>query len=143
MSDVAGGPDRPRPEPSTAELVQEAGEQISRLVRAELALARAELLGKARHAGLGVGLVGAAGIVALYGLGALTAAAILLLALALPAWIAALVVGVVLFTMAAALAVVGRQQARHASPPVPEAAVRGVRADIDTVANALRERRRR
>lgn len=44
-------------EPSTAELVQRAAEQVSRLVRDELALARAELTAKGKHAGIGAGLL--------------------------------------------------------------------------------------
>ena len=60
-----------RSEASTAELVRLAAEQISRLVRDELQLARAEMSGKARRFGTGAGLFGAAGFVALYGLGAL------------------------------------------------------------------------
>ena len=44
---------------------------------------------KAKHAGLGAGLFGGAGVVALYGVGALVATLVLGLALVLPAWLAA------------------------------------------------------
>jgi hypothetical protein len=56
---------------STAELVKLASEQISRLVREELALARTEMTAKAKRAGSGAGLFGGAGVVALYGAAAL------------------------------------------------------------------------
>lgn len=141
MADVVnGGPSRPVTEQSTAELVQRATEQMSQLVRDELALARAELTEKGKHAGIGVGLFGGGGALALYGLGALIAAVVLLLALVMPAWVAALIVAVVLFAVAAVLALSGRKQVRQAVPPVPTAAVSSVRADVDTVTSAVKDR---
>ena len=71
MADVLNGrPARPVAEQSTAELVQRASEQVSRLVRDELALAKAELAEKGKHAGIGIGLFGGGGALALYGIGA-------------------------------------------------------------------------
>jgi hypothetical protein len=137
-----GRPTRVTPEPSTAELVQHATEQLSRLVRDELALARAELLGTARHAGLGIGLLGAGGLLALYGLGALVLAAVFGLAVVLPGWLAALIVGGGLFALALLTGVAGVGQARQAVPPVPQRLAGSVRADIDTVTSAVRDRRR-
>lgn len=143
MADVAnGGPSRPPSEQSTGELLHRATEQLTRLIRDELALARAELTEKGRHAGIGVGLFGGGGALALYGVGALIAAVVLLLALVMPAWLAAALVAVVLFAVAAGLALFGRRQVRRAVPPVPTAAVGGVRADVETVTSAVREGRR-
>jgi uncharacterized membrane protein YqjE len=143
MADVANpSTSRTRNEPSTAELVQRATEQVSRLVRDELALARAELTEKGKHAGIGVGLFGGGGVLAAYGLGALLTAVVLLLALVLPAWLAALIVAVVLFVLAGILALIGKKQVSQAVPPVPAATVRSVRADVDTVAAAVRDRGR-
>ncbi|MDO3704097.1 phage holin family protein [Micromonospora sp. C28SCA-DRY-2] len=143
MADVANArTSRNGSEPSTAELVQRATEQISRLVRDELALARAELAQKGKHAGIGIGLFGGGGALALYGLGALVATAILLLDLAMPAWLAALIVAVVLFVVAGVLALVGKKQVSRAVPPVPSATVRSVRADVDTVTAAVKDRGR-
>jgi uncharacterized membrane protein YqjE len=62
---------------SMAELVHQLSEQTSTLIRQELRLATAELKEKGRHAGFGVGMFGGAGLVALYGVGALVAAAII------------------------------------------------------------------
>ena len=53
----------------TGELVKELAEEVSNLVRAELDLAKAELTEKSKRAGIGLGELGAAGIVALYALG--------------------------------------------------------------------------
>ncbi|MEV0808045.1 phage holin family protein [Micromonospora sp. NPDC050200] len=143
MADVAKHQtSRTGSEPSTAELVQRATEQVSRLVRDELALARAELTRKGKHAGIGIGLFGGGGALALYGLGALVTAAVLLLDLVLPAWLAALIVAVALFLVAGVLALVGKQQVSQAVPPVPASTVRSVRADVDVVTAAVKDRGR-
>lgn len=140
MADVLN---RPATQQSTAELVQHASEQISRLVRDELTLARMELAEKGKHAGVGVGLFGGGGVLALFGLGTLIAAAVLLLALAMPAWVAALIVAVALFAFAGVLALAGTRQVRQAVPPMPSAAADGVRADVHAVSDAVRSRGRR
>jgi len=116
---------------STAELVRTAAEQISRLVRDELTLARAEIAEKAKKAGAGAGLLGGSGVIALYGLAALLAAAILGLAVAMPAWLAALIVAVLLFATAGVLALVGRRELEHAKPPVPEETMRSVKRVVE------------
>jgi hypothetical protein len=129
-----------RSDASTAELVRLAAEQISRLVRDELQLARVEMSVKARRFGTGAGLFGAAGFVALYGIGALIAALILLLALVVPAWLAALIVGVAMFAVAGLMALLGRGQFRRAVPATPEQTLNSVKADVQTVAEAVRKR---
>jgi Putative Actinobacterial Holin-X, holin superfamily III len=140
MAHPDGGP-RPLAEQSTAELVQRATEQLSRLVREELQLARVELARKGRSAGIGAGLFGGAGVFTVYGTGALVAAAILGLAQVLAGWLAALVLGAALLAAAGLLALIGRGQVKRAVPPVPEHAMHSVRADIDAVAAAVRESR--
>jgi hypothetical protein len=125
---------------STADLIRRATEQLSTLVRDELALARAEMTEKLAHAGKGAGLFGGAGVVSLYGVFGLLAGVVLLLARVMPAWGAAFVVGAALLLVAGAMAVMGRGQVRKATPPVPEGAVQGVRTDIETVAHAVEDR---
>jgi uncharacterized membrane protein YqjE len=129
-----------RHEESTADLVKRAADEISTLVRDELALAKAEMAEKAGRAGRGVGLFGGAGLVSLYGILGVLTGIVLLLGKAMTYWGAALLVGVVLLVVAGVLALVGRSEVRQATPPVPEEAVRGVRADIDTVTTAVEER---
>ena len=125
-------------EESTADLVKRAAEQISRLVRDELKLAQAELTEKGKHAGFGLGLFGAAGAMALFGVFGLLTAVVLALGLVMPYWLAALVVGLVLIGVAGILAMVGRTQVKQAAPPVPSETVASVKADIDTVTGAVR-----
>ncbi|MEO3791386.1 phage holin family protein [Nonomuraea sp. B10E15] len=122
----------------THKLVNDLSEQVSRLVKDELRLARIELREKGRHAGFGAGLFGAAGVTALFGAGALVAAVIMLLALVLPGWVAAAIVAVVLFVVAAVLGLTGRKQVKRAGPPVPGETFASVRADIDMVKEKAR-----
>ena len=129
MADVLnGGPARPVTDQSTSELVQRASEQITTLVRDEIALAKAELIEKGKHAGKGVGLFGGGGVLALYGLGALITTIIVLLDLVMPLWLAALIVTVVLFAIAGVLALLGKKQISKVGPP--EKTIATVKDDV-------------
>lgn len=124
--------------PSTGELVSKISEQLSRLLRDEMRLAQAELAQKGKRAGIGAGLFGGAGLVAVYGIGCLIAAAVLGLAQAVPAWLAALIIGAVLLLVAAVAALTGKKEVSQATPPVPEEAMHGLRTDVETVKGSLR-----
>jgi uncharacterized membrane protein YqjE len=122
---------------STGELLTTLSTQISALVRGELELARTELTAKGKRAGVGAGLAGAGGVVALFGVGALVAAAIAALALVTPVWLAALIVAAVLLAVGGVLALAGRSSIQKAVPPTPERAVAGVQKDVATVKGAV------
>ena len=129
MSEVSRNTQRTAEEP-VSELVKQASEQISQLVREEVRLGGAELAAKGKRAGIGAGLFGGAGSLAFYGVAALLAAAVLALALVLPAWAAALIVGVGLLVLAAVIALSAKRQINRASPPVPEQTTASLKADI-------------
>ncbi|MEV6276128.1 phage holin family protein [Nocardia sp. NPDC051832] len=118
---------------SVAELVNDATDQMSRLIRDEIQLAKLELQSKGKRVGRGAGLAGAGAVLALYGGAALIAALIFALAIPLNGWAAALIVGVALLTAGAVLAMLGKNDVRQAVPPVPEEAVAGVRRDIESI----------
>jgi uncharacterized membrane protein YqjE len=119
---------------STSELVTRLTQQSTELIRSELRLAQVEMTEKAKHAGVGVGLFGGAGVVALYGVGALIATIILaLVALGLKAWLAALIVTVVLFVIAGIVALMGKKQVSQATPAAPEHTIESVKQDVDTI----------
>ncbi|MFC8429995.1 phage holin family protein [Streptomyces sp. NPDC057253] len=118
---------------SVGELVGQATEQLSRLVRQEVALAKEELTAKGRRAGRGGGMLGAAGAFAYAGLLALAGTGIAALSLVLSVWAAALIVTGVLFVIAGVLAATGRAQLRGATPPTPEAALDSVKADVEEI----------
>jgi membrane protein implicated in regulation of membrane protease activity len=122
----------------TAELVRQVSELVPRLVREELALAKAELGQKGKAAGAGAGLLGGGGLIAFYGVGAVMAAAILGLAEVLPGWAAALIVAAAAFMLAALLALIGRKRVGRATPPVPEQAIDGVKQDVAAVKESVR-----
>ena len=126
---------------STADLVRLATDQVSQLVRDEVALAKLEMTGKAKKVGLGAGLFGGAGLFAAYGLAALVAGAALAIALVLPAWAAALIVGGGLFLLAGALALVGRISITRAGAPMPNQAIDSVKTDVHTVSQAVKDGR--
>lgn len=116
-----------------AELVQDLSKQTSTLVRQELRLAQLEMQQKGRAAGIGLGLFGGAGLVAVFGVGALVAAAILALATAVDAWLSALIVAVALFAIAGVAALVGKKEVTEATPPVPEQAIDSGRQDVEEI----------
>ncbi|WP_229075570.1 phage holin family protein [Actinoplanes sp. DH11] len=126
---------------STAELVSRLSEQVTTLVRDELALARIEMVEKGKKAGKGAGLLGGAGVIAMYGLGALFVTIGAALALVMPVWAAALIVTVVLFAAAGIAALVGKKEVEQAVPPTPENAMASGRRDVETLMNAAREGR--
>lgn len=127
----------PRPEPDAplGRLVNDASQDISVLIRDEMALAKIEITESVKKAGTGAGLFGAAGLLALYGGGALVATAILALALVVDAWLAALIVTVVLFVVAGVVALLGKKEVEQATPPL-DATKDGVRRDVEAVKGA-------
>jgi membrane protein len=115
------------------ELVQDLSRQTSTLIRQEMRLAQAELAEKGKHAGKGAGMFGGAGLVALYGVGALIAAAILGLATVLEPWSAAALIGILLLAVAGILALTGKKELDEAGPPKPEQALESVHQDVEAV----------
>ncbi|WCB96153.1 hypothetical protein DSM104299_04909 [Baekduia alba] len=125
----------------TGELVKDLSTQVSTLVRQELELAKVELTAKGKQAGIGAGMLGGAGLFALYGVGAVVACAILALSTAVAGWLAALIVAVVLFAVAGVLALLGKSRAQRAVPPVPEQTVETVKEDVRYTKEHLAEAR--
>ena len=123
-------------DPTLGALVHDLTLQVPLLIRSEIRLAQAEMTEKGKRAGVGIGMFSAAGLLAFFGLACLIATAILALAHALPDWLAALLVGVVLIAAAAVVALVGKKEVQQATPPAPEHAIEGVKEDIAVVKGA-------
>jgi sterol desaturase/sphingolipid hydroxylase (fatty acid hydroxylase superfamily) len=117
MTDWDDGRIRPAADrqPSMGRLVEQLSEQATRLFRAEIALAKAEMTDKAKRSGIAIGLFVVATVLVLYAVGVLIWAAIIGLAEAWPLWLSALVVGVLLMLVAGALAFVGLKVVQRAA----------------------------
>jgi hypothetical protein len=88
---------------------------------------------KGKRAGLGIGMFSAAGLLAFLGLCCLVTTAILALAHALPDWLSALIVAVLLLVGAGVAALLGKKEVAQATPAAPEHAIAGVKEDIAVV----------
>ena len=106
-------------DPTLGAVVHDLTTQVPGLIRSEIRLAQAEMAQKGKQAGIGIGLFSAAGLLAFLGLATLVATAILALSLAVAAWLAALIVAVVLLLGAGGLALGGRTKVGEATPAAP------------------------
>ncbi|VXC52087.1 phage holin family protein [Aeromicrobium sp. 9AM] len=123
------GPDVQTSQASTGQLIAQATEDVSTLIRNEIQLAKKDLAASGKRLGVGAGLFGVAGTLALYGLGALVAAGILGIAEALDAWLAALIVGGGLFVLAGLAALIGKMRVSKVAE-APRERVESVKADV-------------
>ncbi|MGC4111478.1 MAG: phage holin family protein [Nocardioides sp.] len=135
MSTSTSGPEShtAQDDPTLGGLVHDLTQQVPQLIRSEIRLAQAEMAEKGKRAGLGIGMFSAAGLLAFFGLACLVATAVLGLAHAVPDWLAALIVAVLLFLVGGIVAMVGKKEVQQAVPPAPEHAIEGVKEDIAVV----------
>jgi hypothetical protein len=80
---------------------------------------------------VGAGLAGGAAVLGLAAVGALIAAAILGLATVVTAWLAALIVAVVVGGVAGVLGWVGVRRMRHTASPLPVETLDSVKEDME------------
>jgi uncharacterized membrane protein YqjE len=118
---------------SLGALVSQLSSQLPELIRSEMRLAQAEVAEKGKRAGLGLGALGGAAVLGLFGFGVLLAALVLVLDLFLPAWLAALIVALLVLAAAAVAGLVGKNKVAEAGPPKPERAMEGLKQDVATV----------
>jgi uncharacterized membrane protein YqjE len=125
-------PDAPREaDRPIGELLRELGDEISTLMRQEIALAKVEIAEKVKPAAASAGMFGGTAIFALGAFGALTAFLIALIALAVPVWASALIVTIVYGAIAGVLAMTGKKKLQEAAPLVPEQTAQTVKEDIE------------
>ena len=123
---------------STGELVEQLTQQVATLVRDELRLAQVEMTRKGKQAGLGAGLLGGGGLIALYGAGCLIACAIIGFSHVVQPWLAALIAGMALLAIAGVAALMGKGRIQQATPPVPTEAAGSVKADVEEIKERAR-----
>jgi hypothetical protein len=126
-------------ERSLGQLVAQASADMGDIMRAELALAKAELKADAKHGALAGGLFGAAGYIVMLASVLLTIAAgygIAAIGLA-PGW-AFLILGVAYLLFAALLGLVGKSRISKVGPP--ERAIRSTKETIAAIKPGSRTR---
>ena len=116
-SSGGGSPD----ERSLSELTKQLTDEASALAQKEIELAKAELALKGKR------------------LGALTATAILALAIVLDAWLAALIVAAGFGAIGGILALTGKKKVEEGTPPVPEQAIETTKADVEYTKQRAKE----
>jgi uncharacterized membrane protein YqjE len=131
---------------SIGELFKQLTSDVTLLIRDELELFRVEMTEKTKDIGtkaaIGAGMLSGAAVCGLLALGALTATFILVLAVVIPAWVAALIATVVWGAIAGLLALRGKHRLEDLSAPVPTQTVQTVKEDIEwakTRANSVRK----
>jgi sporulation protein YlmC with PRC-barrel domain len=116
-----------------ADVAKQVKNEAATLATQEFKLAKAEMSGKAKEFGVGAGMFGGAGYVAYLASLSLMLCIILALAEAMPVWLAALIVAVVLGAAAGVLALSAKKRIQKAGPPIPEQTVESVKQTIETV----------
>jgi hypothetical protein len=124
------------------EVASQLTHDLSLLVRQEMELAKAEMRQKGKVALPGLGMIGAAGVVALCAAGALTAFVVLVLATFLDGWLAALLTALLLGGAAALLAVLGKKRVEDAGTPIPEQTIETVKEDAQWMKERAQSARR-
>ncbi len=119
-------------ERTLGKLVADATQEISGIMRAEIALAKAELQADVKNGAVAGGLFGVAGYLALVASILLfIAAAYGLTATGLHAWAAFLILGVVLLLLAGILVLVGKSRASKVGPP--ERTIRSTKETLEAI----------
>ncbi len=118
---------------SLSDIVRELTQDLSALVRSEVALARTELQHSISRLGTGAGLLGGAGVIGLFALEFVLLTLMFgIVALGLSLWLAALIVAVFLGFVAGVLAMSGRKSVQGASL-TPTHTIEQVKTDISTI----------
>ncbi len=98
------------PERTLGQLVADATQDVSTIVRSEIDLAKAEITADAKQAGKGAGMFAGAGVLGFLGVVLLLFAVVYgLVAVGVPTWLAFLIVAVLLFVVAGILGLVGKK----------------------------------
>lgn len=128
--------DDPRENERTiGQLVADASHDIQGIIKSEVALAKAEVSEGAKVMGKGAGLLVGAGVLAVFGLTFLFHTLARVIGVWLPVWAGYLIVTVILFIVAAVLALLGRN-ALNTAKPRPEKAIAQAQMTVAAVKDA-------
>ena len=128
---------RPKADRSITTLLSDLASETILLIRQEVALMKAELSEKFSRIGQGAGALGAGALLAFSGWLVLLAAAVLGLATVVPAWLAALIVALVVLAIAGVLFFIGKNRF-DADSLTPRRTLRSLREDEEWLRDRLR-----
>lgn len=114
---------------TTADLLKDIVGNVQEIIRSEVRLAKAEVREETTKGLSAAKLLGIGALLGLYALGSLLLGTVYLLSLFLPAWGAALIVGLVIGVAAAVMLMKGREQLKHFSPK-PEKTIENVKENV-------------
>jgi len=118
---------------SLLSLISDVPTLVTDLIKGEIESLKLELIGKLKAAGIGVGFLLGAAIVALGFIGVLLTAAIFALSLVMPGWLAALLVAAVLLILAVLLGLIGYRSLKKGIPPLPTETIDSLKRDVNVV----------
>ncbi len=113
-------------------ILQDVAGDVTGIVRSEIKLAKAELAGEARQFARAAPLAVAGAILGLFALGLLLTTILLAIAVALPSWLAALIVCIGTALVAGLLFTIGRARLRRIHA-VPEKTVHTIKENAEWV----------
>ncbi|HEX5522293.1 MAG TPA: phage holin family protein [Pedococcus sp.] len=122
-------------ERTLGQLVADATQDISTIVRSEIAMAKAEVTAEAKIAGKGAGMLAGAAFVGLLGLIFLFHTLANVLDVWLPLWAGYLITTVVLFLLAGILGLVGKNSMSKVKPK-PERTIKNAQETIEAIKSA-------
>jgi uncharacterized membrane protein YqjE len=128
---------RAKADRSITALLSDLASETVLLIRQEMALLKAELQEKFGRMGQGATALGAGALMAFSGWLVLLAAAVLSLATVLPAWLAALIVAIVVLAIAGVLVFIGKSRF-DADSLMPRRTLRSLREDEAWLRERLR-----
>ncbi len=130
MADRVVRPAELRDTRSLGEIVQDVLRDVQEVIRSEMRLARAEVSEKARKAGKAGGLLGAAAFCGILAAACLVTTGIAALALAMPVWLAALLMCIFLGCIGGACYAGGRARLRRVDMK-PQQTIETIKEDVE------------
>lgn len=121
------------------EILNSITDDVRTIVQAEVELAKSEILPSVKKGGVGAGLFGGAGYLAINGVSLLFIAAALALSMLIKdLWpIGFVIVGVLLLVIAGVLALIGKRQIQQAKPSAPSEAAAQAKGTVEDVKAAV------
>jgi uncharacterized membrane protein len=121
----------PKSKQSLLTLLSELPGQITALIKAEIDAFKADISGKAKNVGVGIGLFVGAAVFAFFAIIVFIALAVIALALVLPLWLATLIVAVALLLVAVILGLIGLNRVKKGTSHDPDGVTASIQKDVD------------